>query len=204
MQEPKAKKAIGFFDGQNLYMHAKDAFGYHYPNYDPKKLFEAICAENGWTPHAVRFYTGVPSVTKDPFWHNFWTRKLLAMRRSGIMVESRPLRYRSTETILPDGSNQVTETPTEKGIDIRIALDIIRLALDDRFDVGVIFSQDQDLAEVVKEVVQISNSQKRWIRLASAYPAGTKASAGRGINGTDWIKIEKTLYDTCLDPRDYR
>jgi hypothetical protein len=26
----------------------------------------------------------------------------------------------------------------------------------------------------------------------------------RGINGTDWIKIDRATYDACLDARDYR
>jgi hypothetical protein len=34
LTEPKTKKAFVFIDGQNLYRAAKDAFGYHYPNYN--------------------------------------------------------------------------------------------------------------------------------------------------------------------------
>ena len=28
-------RAIAFFDGQNLFGHAKSAFGHSHPNYDP-------------------------------------------------------------------------------------------------------------------------------------------------------------------------
>ena len=28
-------RAVSFIDGQNLFRHAKDAFGHHHPNYDP-------------------------------------------------------------------------------------------------------------------------------------------------------------------------
>ena len=59
--EPEIKHAVSFIDGQNLYRHAKDAFGHHHPNYDPRKLAEAVCAECGWVNYGVRFYTGVPS-----------------------------------------------------------------------------------------------------------------------------------------------
>ena len=48
-REPHVKRAVSFFDGQNLYRHAKDAFGHHHPNYDPIKLSKAICAACGWT-----------------------------------------------------------------------------------------------------------------------------------------------------------
>ena len=46
--EPLVKRAVAFFDGQNLYRHAKDAFGHHHPNYDPVKLFDAVCRAGGF------------------------------------------------------------------------------------------------------------------------------------------------------------
>jgi hypothetical protein len=104
MEEPAEKRAVAFFDGQNLYRHAKEAFGHHYPNYDPIKLFDAVCAHRGWTPFGVRFYTGTPTAIKAPMWHGFWSNKLLALRRAGVLVYSRPIRYRELEIQAPDGS----------------------------------------------------------------------------------------------------
>ena len=46
--EPEVKRAISFIDGQNLYRHAKDAFDHHHPNYDPRKLADAVCADRSW------------------------------------------------------------------------------------------------------------------------------------------------------------
>ena len=48
-QEPTVKRAVSFFDSQNLFRHAKDAFGHHHPNYDPGKPATAVCDANGWT-----------------------------------------------------------------------------------------------------------------------------------------------------------
>ena len=31
--EPPIKRVVSFIDGQNLFYQAKDAFGFHYPNY---------------------------------------------------------------------------------------------------------------------------------------------------------------------------
>ena len=73
-----------------------------------------------------------------------------------------------------------------------------------QFDVGVIFSQDGDLAELVEEVKAISREQNRWIRLASAFPFGEYASYDRGIAGTEWVRIDQATYDACLDSFDYR
>ena len=117
--EPAVKRAIAFFDGQNLYRHAKDAFGHHYPNFDPQKLFDAICADKGWESCGVRFYTGTPAYQHDAMWHGYWANRLLAMRRAGILVESRPIRYREHELALPDGTVETRYVPQEKGIDLR-------------------------------------------------------------------------------------
>jgi hypothetical protein len=91
----------------------------------------------------------------------------------------------------------------EKGIDIRIALDVIRLAHQNEYDVALLFCSDQDLSEVAKEIRLIARERHRWIKIASAYPY-SPAHKLRGINKTDWIPIDRRTYDACLDPRDYR
>lgn len=203
-EEPKEKYAVGFFDGQNLYRHAKEAFGYHHPNYDPVKLHAAVCAANGWRPTLVRFYTGVPSADHSEMWSGYWSNRVLAMKRAGIVVTTRPVRYHRQQIVLDDGSTKEVFTPQEKGIDVRLALDIVHLARTNQFTVGVIYSQDQDLAEVVEEVKGIAREKDRWIRLVSAFPVGQNATSTRGINGAQWYLIEQAMYDKCLDPRDYR
>lgn len=92
----------------------------------------------------------------------------------------------------------------EKGIDVRIALDVIRMAHWREFDVALVFSQDQDLSEVAAEVRLISREQTRWIKIASAFPLSPTTRNRRGINNTDWVPIDRNLYDSCLDLRDYR
>ena len=180
------------------------AFGHHHPNYDPIKLFNAVRASNGWQPFGVRFYTGKPATNKDPMWSGYWSNRLLAMSRAGILVTWRPLRYHQATVTLPDGTMSTTEIPQEKGIDVRLALDVIRMALNALLDVAVIFSQDQDLGEVAGEVKEISKSQDRWIKVVSAYPVSPTATATRGIDKTEWFPMDQTFYNACLDPRDYR
>ena len=63
--EPPTKRVVSFFDGQNLFWHAKAAFGYQHPNHDPNLLSVAVCRENGWRCHGVRFYTGTPSAARS-------------------------------------------------------------------------------------------------------------------------------------------
>lgn len=198
------KRAIAFFDGQNLFHGAKKAFGYTYPNYDAKLLAEEVCTLKGWRLAQVRFYTGVHTPEGDEFWHRFWAAKLSRMGRQGIKTFRRELRYQNTKINLPDGSQVTASVGQEKGIDIRIALDVVSMVLDNACDVALIFSQDQDLSEVADEVRKIARRTGRWIKIASAFPIGPTSQNRRGINGTDWIPIDKQTYDRCIDPRDYR
>ncbi len=204
MREPEEKIAYSFFDGQNLFRHAKDAFGHYHPNYDPVKLHRAICEQKGWIPGRIFFYTGIPLKDKDAFWHGYWERRILSLKRQGIEVITRKLRYRTIETYDENGVLLKKEISQEKGIDVRLALDVVRYAREKAYDVAILFSQDQDLAEVAEEVRRISRDQDRWIKVACAFPAGPCASAKRGIDKTDWIPMDQDFYDKCLDPRDYR
>ncbi len=202
--EPPVKRAIAFIDGQNLFHSARQAFGYTYPNYDPARLAHALCARQGWQCDGVRFYTGIPDAADKPEWHHFWAAKGARMGRDGVHVFTRPLAYRNVSVRLPDGSSHSFLTSQEKGIDVRLALDVIRLAHQRAFDVALLFCRDNDLSEAAMEIRAISEDQDRWIKIASAYPFSPAVRHHRGIDGTDWIRIDRPTYDSCLDPRDYR
>lgn len=204
MDEARKLRAMAFFDGQNLYQHAKDAFGHHHPNFDPIKLHAAVCEQSGWVPNLVRFYTGIPSHAESPMWSAYWSNRILAMKRAGVIVTTRPLRYRKKTAYDENGDLQEFTVAQEKGVDVRLALDIVKAARTKQFDAVVIYSQDQDLCEVVEEIREIAHDQGREIKLACAFPSGPRATSGRGIDKTDWIRLKQEVYDTCLDPHDYR
>jgi uncharacterized LabA/DUF88 family protein len=203
MELPDPIRAVAFFDGQNLFHSAKKAFGYTFPNYDPKALAREVCKAQGWHLVEARFYTGVPDPADNAFWNHFWVAKCAQMGRDGVYIYTRPLRYRNKTVKLPDGSEYSFLDGDEKGIDVRIALDIIRLANEGAYDVALVFCRDQDLSEVADELRTISLSTSRWIKMASAFPF-SPVSKVRGIEKTDWFKIERSLYDNCIDKRDYR
>lgn len=201
---PKPIRAVAFFDGQNLFHCAKAAFGYTFPNYDPVALARAVCARQGWDCVAVRFYTGVPDVADNPFWNHFWMAKGAQMGREGVHLYTRSLRYRNKQVRLPDGGIHTFLDGDEKGIDVRIALDVIRLAHKGEYDVALLFCRDQDLSEVAAEIRTIAGEQNRWLKIASAYPHSPAVGRVRGIDKTDWIPIDRATYDACIDKRDYR
>jgi uncharacterized LabA/DUF88 family protein len=186
--EPATKRTIAFVDGQNLFHMAKHAFGYLYPNYDPLALAQAVVGTRpDWALVGTRFYTGVPDSQDSNLWNHFWSAKLAVLGTRDVFCFSRPIRHGK-----------------EKGIDVRIALDVVQLARLREYDVALIFSQDQDLSEAADEVRAISIEQTRWIKVACAFPSSAQALNTRGINGTEWIPVAKQLYDQCLDPLDYR
>ncbi len=204
--EPPVKRTSIFIDGQNLFHAAKEAFGYSYPNYDIAKLVAAVCQQQGWQVASTHFYTGIPDASDDAFWNHFWTAKLAAMGRQGVKVFSRPLRYRNQTVKLPDGSTHTFLVGQEKGIDIRIALDIVHCVRRNVCDVALVFSQDQDLSEVAEEIRSLAREHSRWVKIASAFPDSPtrRNSNRRGVNSTDWIRINRATYDACIDPADYR
>lgn len=202
--EPAVKRCIAFFDGQNLFHNAKQAFGYTYPNYDPLVLASNVCVAQGWTLAQARFYTGIPDAADNVFWHAFWVAKLAKLGHQGVHVFSRRLRYRLKQFTAPDGTPFTVRVGEEKGIDVRIAIDVISLARRNANDVALIFSQDQDLSEAADEIRVIAHEQGRWIKIASAFPEGAGTRNRRGINGADWMRIDKPTYDAAIDPFDHR
>jgi hypothetical protein len=213
--EPDTKRVVAFIDGQNLFRQVKDVWGYHHPNYDVVKLARAVGekrASHGWNAPTVRFYTGTPEPTHDEMWARFWQRKVAAMRSGGAYVYTRSLRYRAhrftcrfcdiDQTVTCKSCGRPSDDKGhEKGIDVRIALDVVALAREGAYDVALIFSQDQDLSEAADEVRAIAKGSARWIQVASAYPVGANR---RGIDKTDWLPFDRVTYEECIDPRDYR
>ncbi|MEC7743595.1 MAG: NYN domain-containing protein [Pseudomonadota bacterium] len=195
--------AVGFIDGQNLFMQAKRLFGYHTPNFDPLALHREMCKVAGFLPGAVRFYTGMPSARRQPRWYAFWCNKTQAMERIGVDVTTRPLRYRKRRIFDEDGDVEFMVQAEEKGIDIRIALDLVRMARRDELTAAIIYSQDQDLNEVVSEIEAIGGLKGIEIKLACAFPTSPQSDFDRGVMNTQWLRFDKQLYDRCIDDRDY-
>ncbi len=199
--KPDVPRVHAFVDGQNLFYGVKTCFGYEAPNFDIMKLAEEIVAASGFDRELmqVHFYTGMHKRAKNAFWHDFWTKKLTAMRGQGVRVVTIPLMYVRVQT--PSG---VIEKGMEKGIDLRIGLDLVRLARKNEYDIALIFSQDTDLAEAVQEIKELRRELNRWVIAESAFPQNSAVGLQKGVPGTQWRPFDKVVYDRCLDPTDYR
>jgi len=91
----------------------------------------------------------------------------------------------------------------EKGIDLKLGLDLVRYATSQSYDVAIVFSQDGDLVEAVEEVHRISKEQNRWVQVECAHPY-TPVGNCYPINRTVMRQITRVIYDASIDPTDYR
>ena len=193
-------RTIVFIDGQNLYHMAKAAWigattavpnPYGWPSYDVGKLAAALVSRiPGRVLSETRFYTGVPDSAVGPkqaLWQGFWANKLRYLQNGGIYVYA----------------GKVNSGGQEKGVDVSLALDLVRATYEQRYEVAIIVSQDSDFGPAVNLAREIAQSQNRSLLFESAFPFNPGMNP-RGVPGTTWIHIDQTAYDACFDPRDYR
>lgn len=63
---------------------------------------------------------------------------------------------------------------------------------------------EKRLWSAAEEIRVIAREQNRWVKVVSCYPISPTVRNRRGIDKTDWFQIDRALYDSCTDPRDYR
>lgn len=206
----KVLRVNAFFDAQNLFNSAKRCFGYKFPNYDPVRLAQEIntlrAAEKNEKReiNLINFYTGYPPKDKNEVLNGFWQNKFNDLRRKGVRVKARQLVYRERQFEFDKVTISIKDFPIEKGIDLCLGIDLVLQFVNDGYDIALVFSQDLDLTEAVDAVRTISKENGKWVRLECAYPYSVEQRDIKGIDRTDWIEIPKDLYDSCIDPKDYR
>ena len=191
-------RTIILFDGQNLFRSAKAAWGpsppdpsspYDWPSYDVQRLAQSLVSmKPGRVLTEIRFYTGVYSQDVNPGLYAFWTNKLDFLESQRIYV------YRG----------RVSNSRQEKGVDVSLAMDLIRATYDQRYDVAIIVSQDSDFGPAVRLAKDIAKEQGRALVFESAFPVGPGTRYRRAVPGTDRLVIDKDTYDSCHDLQEYR
>ena len=145
----------------------------------------------------TRFYTGVPVKSLKPKLYSFWKGWIARYTSRGLTVVSREVGAR--KVVVEGGAVKYELTP-QKRIDIRIAFDMRTCAAEGKYDVVLLFSQDDDFAEAALEIAKIGRQLGKEIVVVSAFP--TSGRRWLGVTGTRWIRISKEEYDGCLDQRE--
>ena len=100
---------------------------YAWPSYDVEKLARTLVSRiSGRVLAETRFYTGIPDPAVGPsqrLWHGFWSNKLRYLRSRGIYV------YRG----------RVNAGGQEKGVDVSLALDLLRATYEQRYDADAVW-----------------------------------------------------------------
>ena len=203
---PPPSRVNVYVDGFNLFSSIKRRFAYKEPNTDVAKLARAIIAlKPNRTLATVYYYIGVARPEHDKNSHDWWSRKLAAMGKLGVKTVRRNLKQRDLTVEVSGIANHKFHKVKliEKGIDLRLGLDLVKHTTAKAFEVAIIFSQDGDLAEAVQDAYEIAAVQKRHIGIECAYPVDG-ITKQYGINKATAIEFDRVLYDTCIDPTDYR
>jgi hypothetical protein len=136
----------------------------------------------------VRVYTGRPS-PKDPASYAPHMRQSQVWLDAGVNVIPRSLRY-------PD--SWPVQKPYEKGIDVALAVDVVTMAIDGAYDVGVVASVDTDLVPALEFVYEKTNAR---IEMTAWCAEGQKWSSP--VRGVWCHRLTRTDYDSVADHRDY-
>jgi uncharacterized LabA/DUF88 family protein len=161
-----------FIDAQNLYKDARDAF--HDPHDDPASfgqvypdklatLFLSMRTGPERQLDMVRVYTGAPSNARDPKGYRAHMKQKSVWIGAGVKVFARMLQYPR------DGGK-----PHEKGVDVHLAVDLVRYALvEQMFDVGIVVSTDTDLVPALETIIDSPGSRAwGWPRVETFCWAG--------------------------------
>jgi len=71
-------------------------------------------------------------------------------------------------------------------------------------DVALIFSQDQDLTEVIQDLKMLRGRYGRSLLIANAYPQQPPRRSAPGIKGAEvFLRFDAAMYGRCLDPVNY-
>jgi uncharacterized LabA/DUF88 family protein len=190
-----------FIDAQNMYRGARRAYGWEghpgqYGNFKPIGLARILTMGDDRDLTEVRVYTGVPTAKRNPHGNAITQRRMAAWIADNpklVRVFPRSLRYPP-----PEGR--------EKGVDVELAIDFARLALDDEYDIAVLASTDTDLVPPLELVVR--RCPDKIIETAAYKPVvGCEdvANAALDLSGGGVIRktIDKKHFDRIADTRNF-
>jgi uncharacterized LabA/DUF88 family protein len=210
--DPRAKVTV-FIDGQNLYKTCRSLFGH--PLCHPHLLARHLAGARSLAE--CRFYTGHPNPNSDPVRARNLDRRLSLMRRNGVTVVTRMLRYHwdwgHGDTALPSPGPDVPPQrvmlrpwlrPQEKGIDVTIALDAVEHLLTRQCDVAVIVSFDRDLYEIPQTIQNLGGVIARPVRLEAAVPVRDGGRSFTTLPKFSYThQITRKVFERVRDNTDY-
>lgn len=175
------KKAIVFVDANNWYHNIK--YWFKPSNVDITKVSNLISAEKNLDILEVRWYISMPSIKDDPLTYKIQRTFLGHLQKKGVKIITRKLQRLSTKELkkkrqdllsswdLCEKCKPIVEesfldisdyNQKEKGVDVWIAIDMVKEAINNNIDCAVLISGDADfvpalnlIKEIKKEVLSV-------------------------------------------------
>ena len=209
-EEPTTTQRVAvFIDGQNLYKGVSKLFK---TRVHPVLIARELAGDRQLAK--TRYYSGVHQPRENPKIHAMSMRRHKLIRRTGVDVIERTLKYHwewgivdrlpSAYKAKDDETHEVTvkrhHQAREKGIDLALGLDALEAAYTGECEVIIIVSRDQDLAEIAREIK--GRALTRDVRVEVAIPASDKYR--HVMEGYDYTHfIDREMVDRCKDKFDY-
>jgi len=198
-----------FIDGGNFYHLALRKLGFSESNFDFEKFAVFLANDRKIVDMGKRFYIGtVPerlgdqrskdkmskqtalfTRLRDAKWE-IRTSKL-RKRLEEIKIDDRVVDYKN---ILKRGIEKIQyERLREKGIDVKLATDLIVGALDDKYDVAVVVSSDADIIPAIDWVRNRTHKKVEYIGFSITDGEKEKKSATPSLTLIAKTDIQRTL-----------
>jgi uncharacterized LabA/DUF88 family protein len=186
-----------FVDYQNVHHSGHERYcaigdEMHKCVFDPLRLAEAIVAQRppGGVLEAVRVYRGRPDPRKEPTLASANDQQFSEwIKDPRVTVKRRMLQYPRDW-----GQPDCAERPREKGIDVSLAIDLVRMAFKHEFEVAIVVSRDSDLEPALEMV--------KDLRLGHVEVAGWERDS-RLRGGRYYHALDERVFRSSRDTRPY-
>jgi uncharacterized LabA/DUF88 family protein len=162
-------RVVLFIDYQNTYRATRACFHDHendppqYGQVNPIAIGETLVNRSPYPRELqqVRIYRGLPSAERDPKGYGAARKQNAVWEKDPrVTVFARPLRYPSEYP----GVRLLGQKPTEKGVDVSLAVDFVALVVQGAYDVGIMMSLDTDLKPALEFVHDLGKSNAGFLR----------------------------------------